>query len=46
MRAESRAAAEVVLPLAPYWGFSADMKWRVWAWLGALLLYTVAIGLA
>jgi hypothetical protein len=35
--------AAVVPPLAPYWGWSLGVRWRVMVWFGALLFYAVAL---
>lgn len=35
--------ALVVLPLAPYWARTANMKWRTWIWLVCLLIYVAAL---
>jgi hypothetical protein len=37
------AAALVVPPLAPYWGFRVGMRKRVIVWLAALSLYAVSL---
>jgi hypothetical protein len=39
-------AALLVPPLAPYWAFTAGMRWRAAAWLSMLVLYLVCVGAA
>lgn len=40
------AVALVVPPLAPYWGYRAGMRIRVYAWIGALLAYAIGVAVA
>ena len=37
------AAALVVPPLAPYWGFRASMRKRVIIWIAAVCVYAVSL---
>ncbi len=38
--------ALVVPPLAPYWGYRAGMRLRVYAWAAALLAYAIGVVVA
>jgi hypothetical protein len=40
------AAAFVVPPLAPWWGYRTGMRARVLAWGAALALYALGVGVA
>jgi hypothetical protein len=40
------AAALVVAPLAPWWGYRAGMRARVLAWGACLALYALGVGIA
>jgi hypothetical protein len=39
-------AALVLVPLAPYWAIRERMYFRAGAWLGAAIVYGVALGVA
>jgi hypothetical protein len=35
--------AFVLVPLAPYWAWRAQMRKRTWLWIGSLVLYLAAL---